>query len=169
MVSRTIVVLLGGAGLLASLGDAGDARACARCDCVAPPSVTAAMGTSAVVFIGTARDAGATAPLDSIPEGADEPRAVTAFALEYLWKGDSLTPPRGATTLYVWSRLGDCDLQFTRGELYLVYAVRDANGRLSATRCSRTRPLSDPQAHHDVRELYRVTRPPIDVRSRRAS
>ena len=162
-------MLLGAAGLLASPRGAGEARACAWCDCMSPPSVSAAMGSSAVVFIGTARDAGATAPLDSIPEGADEPRAVTAFALEYLWKRDSLTPPRGATTLYVWSRQSDCDLTFTRGELYLVYADRDESGRLKTSRCSRTRPLSDPEARHDVRELYRVTRPPEDVRSRRAS
>lgn len=158
-----------GAALLASPRDAGRAHACARCDCASAPSVTAAMGSSAVVFIGTARDAGPTAPLDSVPEGSPEPRAVTAFAIEYLWKRDSLTPPRGATTLFVWSRLTDCDVQFTRGELYLVYAERDASGRLQTSRCSRTRPLSDPEARHDVRELYRVTRPPTDVRSRRAT
>ena len=162
-------MMLGAAGLLASPRDASRVHACVRCDCTSPPSVTAAMGSSAVVFIGTARDAGPTAPLDSIPEGASEPRAVTAFAIEYLWKRDSLTPPRGATTLFIWSLQSDCDVRFARGELYLVYAERDASGRLQASRCSRTRPLSDPEARHDVRELYRVTRPPMDVRSRRAS
>jgi len=48
---------------------------------------------------------------------------------------------------------GSCAIAFTPGERYLVFAYRDAAGRLGTHLCTRTRPLSDPRSGADLAVL----------------
>jgi hypothetical protein len=53
----------------------------------------------------------------------------------------------------IWTPFGDCGLDFQAGETYLVYANNDeSSGLYSATRCTRTRRLTD--AGEDLAFLY---------------
>jgi hypothetical protein len=55
--------------------------------------------------------------------------------------------------LDIWTPFGDCGIDFQAGETYLVYANNDeSSGYLSATRCTRTRRLTD--AGEDLAYLY---------------
>ena len=70
---------------------------------------------------------------------------VTRFHVEQLIAGEATTEVR-------LSRSGsNCDIGFSIGERYLVYAYRDVkSGVLRTSMCSRTKPMSDPRASADV-------------------
>ena len=67
--------------------------------------------------------------------------------VERVWKGDG-----GATvSVFTASHSASCGYGFKEGRTYLVYAYRDARGRLSTGICSRTRRLKD--AGEDLKEF----------------
>jgi hypothetical protein len=69
------------------------------------------------------------------------------FRVEKAWKG-----VEGETvSVFTGSRMFTCSYGFRKDRTYLVYARRDAGGRLSTSICSRTKRLKDARA--DLREL----------------
>jgi hypothetical protein len=95
----------------------------------APPSVPGPDSTGAI----------------SAGGGMGTPGRATTFAVTRGWKGAA-----GGDTVMVHDLLPYPQL-FRSGAAYLVYAVREENGRLATSRCERTRPLAE--VPDDVRQL----------------
>ncbi len=74
-------------------------------------------------------------------------RVEAVLRVERAWKG-----VEGATvSVFTASHSATCGYGFKGGRTYLVYAYKDAGGRLSTGICSRTRRLKD--AGEDLKEL----------------
>jgi hypothetical protein len=66
-------------------------------------------------------------------------RAEAVLRVERVWKGGEAT----TVSLFSASHSATCGYHFKKGRTYLVYAYKDAEGRLSTGICSRTRRLKD--------------------------
>jgi hypothetical protein len=74
-------------------------------------------------------------------------RVEVVFRVEKVWKGLE----RGTVSVFTSSWSTACGYGFKGGRTYLVYAHRNAEGKLSTSICSRTRRLKD--ARKDLDEL----------------
>ena len=110
------------------------------CSCFAGQPPCAAFGAASAVFVGTATDSRVREPKAKTREEVDWTPVVVKFAVLQPFLG-----VQGAEVEVATGRGGgDCGYQFRKGETYLVYASRGADGRQLLTGiCSRTRPVSD--------------------------
>jgi len=110
------------------------------CSCFAGQPPCAAYGAASAVFVGTATDSRVREPKAKTREEVDWTPVVVKFAVLQPFLG-----VQGAEVEVATGRGGgDCGYQFRKGETYLVYASRGADGRQLLTGiCSRTRPVSD--------------------------
>ena len=74
-------------------------------------------------------------------------RAEAVLRVERVWKGGEAT----TVSVFTASHSATCGYGFKEGRTYLVYAYKDAEGRLSTGICSRTRRLKD--AGEDIKVL----------------
>ncbi len=74
-------------------------------------------------------------------------RTEAVLRVERVWKGGDAT----TVSLFSASHSATCGYHFKKGRTYLVYAYKDAEGRLSTGICSRTRRLKD--AAQDIKVL----------------
>src|SRR5215207_10984090 len=110
------------------------------CSCFAGQPPCAAYGAASAVFVGTATESRTRGSNPKTPEEVDWTPVVVKFAVLQPFLG-----VEGAEVEVATGRGGgDCGYQFRKGETYLVYASRGADGRQLLTGiCSRTRPVSD--------------------------
>lgn len=118
------------AAALAALATTAAAPACvADCDCAMPRDLETAAAAADVVFAATS--------LGFRIVGEDTVRFRAPFHVHAVYKGDV---PADAV---VWSEMTDCAYAFVRDDAYLVFARRDAGGRLVTAQCTGTRHLDE--------------------------
>ena len=110
------------------------------CSCFAGQPPCAAFGAASAVFIGTATDSRTKEPKAGNREEVDWTPVVVSFAVLQPFLG-----VEGAEVEVATGRGGgDCGYTFRKGETYLVYASRSADGKQLLTGiCSRTRSVSN--------------------------
>jgi hypothetical protein len=103
------------------------------CDCVGPGSVSEAFWKTPVVFVGRVEAVG---PIRSATgKGA---RSRTRFRVTEALRGTK------TQQMDIFGYETDCDLQFSPGQDWLIYAfTRRDDRRLTTTSCTRSRPLSE--------------------------
>ena len=74
-------------------------------------------------------------------------RVEAVFEVERIWKGVE----KRTINVFTSSQSSACGYEFKKGKEYLVYASRDAEGRLITSICSRTRRMKE--AGDDLKEL----------------
>ena len=131
---------------------AGEARACS---CGGPGAPCEAAWRVDAVIAGIVRSVEA---IDHPELGAPYQSTLVRFEVDRAFVNGSpgiveLTTGRGG---------GDCGYQFVAGKRYLVYASKQASGRLSTGICSRTRPLE--AAAEDLAYLATVAQQPPGAR-----
>ena len=120
------------------LAGAPDCTSGALCSCaIRSPEISYARAEA--VFVGVVTHAGEI--------GGEHGQPVT-LRITRTWKGDS------AENIVVHDA-HPCGVVFQAGVEYLVYALRDQDGRLYTTFCARSRPLA--QAAEDLRVLDGMT------------
>jgi hypothetical protein len=132
------------------------------CSCAGPGTPCSAAGISAAVFTGTVIDiswvpAQFPPPPTSTPTAGQRGRASRSpgerdirpgFRVARLQVKDELSGVDGQKEIEVASGLGDCAYTFEPGQTYVVYAHKNAEGRLETSSCARTRRLE--QAAEDL-------------------
>lgn len=112
------------------------------CDCASPPNEADAVRRSAVVFRGR--------PVRSrmVYHGDGHATRLFTFTVTRVRKG----APRRTVQVETGLGGGDCGVDFHRGRSYVVYARRDANGRLTTDICAAPySPVPEPPARRDDR------------------
>jgi hypothetical protein len=129
--------------LMAALTVAGESEALA-CSCYVSGPPCQATWTADVIFTGTVKS---MTTIDNDRLGAPyESKLVTIDAD----RGFVQAAP-GPIEVVTGTGGGDCGYPFKVGQQYLLYASKTPSGRLSASICSRTRPIAD--AQEDLRYL----------------
>jgi hypothetical protein len=105
-------------------------RSAEPCSCAAPGSPCSATWQADAVFVGR------VVSIESSPIGAGR---LLQFAVVETFRGVRLSQ----VTLVTGYGQADCGYPFRMGESYVVYAHRSPEGQLSASSCTRTRPLAE--------------------------
>ena len=152
--------------------------ACATCSCAPARAPRAALDSSEAVFrarVIALEDRPIPLPDVSALEGEARRDAEWAYvrraaerlrvtlAVSEVWKGNV----GDQIDIYTANECCICGYPFERDKEYLIYAYRRSTGRLGATICSRTRPIS--RAKEDLDALgpgVRPSRPPTDSTER---
>ena len=112
------------------------------CTCAPPKGPAEELGLAAAVFSGRVVEIRRRKRGEDIFAGVE-----AVLRVERAWKG-----VEGASvSVFTASHSGTCGYGFKEGRTYLVYAHKDAKGRLSTGICGRTRRLKD--AGEDLKEL----------------
>ena len=112
------------------------------CTCAPPKGPAEELGLAAAVFSGKVVESRRRRRGGGIFAGVE-----AVLRVERVWKG-----VEGATvSVFTAAHTATCGYGFKQGRAYLVYAHKDAGGRLSTGICGRTRRLKD--AGEDLKEL----------------
>lgn len=120
------------------------AREAYACSCAGIQTPAEGLRTSDAVFSGEVVDLG----LDDIDPRDDVPLGGVKFNVKKSWKGVSERSVviYGQGESYGTSVINTCDVEFQRGEAYLVYAYRGGegkNGPFGTSICTATKPLAE--------------------------
>ncbi len=132
------------------------------CDCAGPGTPCHAAGMAAAAFTGTVIDitfVPAQFPVEATTPSAaqrlsgpglgERIRIKPGFRVIRMQVGDVLSGVAGQKEIEIVSDLSDCGYPFEPGVGYVVYAYKNAEGRLQTNSCTRTRPLA--RAAEDLR------------------
>lgn len=129
MRSAAVRVLM---ALLAAMG--GAAAEAVACSCFPPGPPCQAAWSADAVFSGTVRSIDPVNGPDA--DGSSLTTHIVRFDVPRVFRGIASGPVSVET-----SDRHTCSYRFEKGQAYLVYATRTASGALTASICSRTRPL----------------------------
>ena len=125
------------------------------CECVTIGPSCQAAWTADAVFAGTVRS------IDAAADAAGRVPGAAPMTVQFDIDQAFINSARGPAHL-VYEPLSTCTYRFVAGQKYLVYASKDADGRLRASVCSRTRPLRE--AAEDLEYLTALPPPGIGGR-----
>ena len=134
---RTLMLRLLLAASLAFGAEAGLA-----CTCVPPKGPAEELQLAAAVFSGKVVEVRKHRQSEDIFAGVE-----AVLRVERAWKGVE----EATVSVFTSSHSAACGYSFKEGRTYLVYAYKNAEGRLSTGICGRTRRLKD--AGEDLKEL----------------
>lgn len=112
------------------------------CTCLPSENATKELGISAAVFSGKVLEV-----RRNQQETGVFTRVEAVIEVERIWKGVE----KRTISVFTSNQSSACGYGFKKGESYLVYASKDAEGRLITSICSRTRRMKD--AGDDLKEL----------------
>lgn len=149
------------------------------CSCAGPGTPCFAAGSSAAVFMGTVldivnpnRSVSAPVPAPEAGQRSGNRRAADAalplvrplrvVKMQVREGLSGLAPGQENIEIATGSGGGDCGYPFQVGMDYVVYAYKNAEGRLETGICTRTRPLA--QASEDLEYFHAVTAETSQIR-----
>ena len=110
------------------------------CQCGEVPSIARGLATADAVFAGRVVEVW---PVRVTAAGDDCIAQRATLRADARFKGVAPMKSAAAAEQTLFETGGNCSYRFTRGEAYLVFAKRGADGRLGASICSPTRGLAE--------------------------